>query len=56
MKLRDDVRSVDRVGDLDGDRTYDFVVKHPAGRIDPGRRVRGTDTYVKYSAPSPTKF
>jgi rhamnogalacturonan endolyase len=47
LKLRDDVRSVDRVGigDLDGDGTYDFVVKHPAGRIDPGRRVPSTDTY-----------
>ena len=47
LKLRDDVRSVDRVGiaDLDGDGTYDFVVKHPTGRIDPGRRVPSTDTY-----------
>ena len=38
------MRSVDRVGigDLDGDGTYDFVVKHPAGRIDPGRRVPST--------------
>jgi rhamnogalacturonan endolyase len=47
LKLRDDVRSVDRVGigDLDGDGSYDFVVKHPAGRIDPGRRVPSTDTY-----------
>ena len=25
--------------------TYDFVVKHPAGRIDPGRRVASPDTY-----------
>ena len=47
IKLRDDVRSVDRVGigDLDGDGAYDFIVKHPAGRIDPGRRVPSTDTY-----------
>ena len=45
--MRDDVRSVDRVGigDLDGDGTYDFVVKHPVGQIDPGRRVPSTDTY-----------
>lgn len=47
LKLRDDVRSVDRVGigDLDGDGHYDFVVKHPAGNIDPGRRVPSKDTY-----------
>ena len=47
LKMRDDVRSVDRVGigDLDGDGTYDFVVKHPVGQIDPGRRVPSTDTY-----------
>jgi len=47
IKLRDDIRSVDRVGlgDLDGDGHYDFVVKHPAGNIDPGRRVPSKDTY-----------
>ena len=47
VKLRDDVRSVDRVGigDLDGDGHYDFVVKHPAGTVDPGRRVPSKDTY-----------
>ena len=47
LKLRDDVRSVDRVGlgDLDGDGHYDFVVKHPSGNIDPGRRVPSKDTY-----------
>jgi rhamnogalacturonan endolyase len=47
IPMRPDVRSVDRVGlgDLNGDGTYDFVVKHPAGRIDPGRRVPSTDTY-----------
>ena len=47
LRLRDDVRSVDRVGigDLDGDGHYDFVVKHPAGNIDPGRRVPSRDTY-----------
>ena len=47
LKLRDDVRSVDRValGDLDGDGHFDFVVKHPAGNIDPGRRVPSKDTY-----------
>jgi rhamnogalacturonan endolyase len=47
VKLREDVRSVDRVGvaDLNGDGTYDFVVKHPAGNIDPGREVASKDTY-----------
>ena len=44
---RDDVKSVDRVGigDLNGDGAYDFVVKHPAGNIDPGRVRPSTDTY-----------
>ena len=47
LALRDDVTSVDRVGigDLDGDGHFDFVVKHPAGNIDPGRRVPSKDTY-----------
>jgi rhamnogalacturonan endolyase len=47
LRLREDVGSVDRVGigDLDGDGTYDFVVKHPTGQIDPGRRVPSKDTY-----------
>ncbi len=47
LKLRDDVRSVDRVGvgDLNGDGTYDFVVKHPSGSVDPGRQVPSRDTY-----------
>jgi len=47
IKLREDVRSVDRVGigDLNGDGTYDFVVKHPAGTIDPGRIRPSPDTY-----------
>jgi len=47
MKLRDDVLSVDRVGvgDLNGDGAYDFVVKHPAGSVDPGRQVPSKDTY-----------
>jgi hypothetical protein len=41
------VRSVDRVGigDLDGDGAYDFVVKHPAGMIDPGKQVPSAHTY-----------
>jgi rhamnogalacturonan endolyase len=47
IALREDVRSVDRVGtgDLDGDGTYDFVVKHPSGSVDPGRQVPSKDTY-----------
>ena len=47
IKLREDVTSVDRVGigDLDGDGHFDFVVKHPSGNIDPGRRVPSKDTY-----------
>ncbi|MEO5821411.1 MAG: silent information regulator protein Sir2 [Vicinamibacteraceae bacterium] len=47
IQLRDDVKSVDRVGigDLNGDGSYDFVVKHPSGTIDPGRVRPSTDTY-----------
>lgn len=47
IKLRGDVRSVDRVAiaDLNADGTYDFVVKHPAGGIDPGRIRPSGDTY-----------
>lgn len=47
IQLRDDVKSVDRVGigDLNGDGTYDFVVKHPSGHVDPGRRAASRDTY-----------
>ena len=47
IKLRDDVRGVDRVGigDLNGDGAYDFVVKHPSGSVDPGRQVPSKDTY-----------
>ncbi len=42
-----EVRSVDRVAlaDLNADGAYDFVVKHPAGGIDPGRIRPSTDTY-----------
>jgi rhamnogalacturonan endolyase len=47
VKLREDVKSVDRVGigDLDGDGAYDFVVKHPSGSVDPGRQVPSGNTY-----------
>ena len=47
IRLKEDVRSVDRVAvaDLNGDGTYDFVVKHPAGSIDPGRIRPSPDTY-----------
>jgi rhamnogalacturonan endolyase len=47
IKLKADVLSVDRVaiGDLDGDGTYDFVVKHPSGGIDPGRIRPSSDSY-----------
>jgi rhamnogalacturonan endolyase len=47
IRLRDDVRSVDRVAvaDLNGDGAYDFVVKHPAGGIDPGRIRPSPATY-----------
>ena len=47
IPLRDDVKSVDRVGigDLNADGAYDFVVKHPAGNIDPGRVRPSTASY-----------
>lgn len=48
FKLRDDVQGVAivAVGDLDGDGTYDFVVKHGAGMgKDPGRVRPNTGTY-----------
>jgi hypothetical protein len=47
IKLRADMRSIDRVGigDLNGDGAYDFIVKHPAGNIDPGRIRPSSDTY-----------
>jgi len=47
IKLRDDVRSVDRVavGDLNADGAYDFVVKHPSGSVDPGRQVPSKESY-----------
>ena len=47
IKLRDGTRSVDRVAvaDLNADGTYDFIVKHPAGGIDPGRIRPSSDTY-----------
>lgn len=33
------------IGDLDGDGTYDYVIKHPRGSIDPGRQRHSPDTY-----------
>lgn len=47
IKLKEDVKGVDRVGigDLNGDGTYDFVVKHPGGHVDPGRRMPSRDSY-----------
>jgi len=52
IKLKDDVRGVSIVGigDLNGDRVYDFVVKHPGGGKDPGRvgPNRGSYKYDGY--------
>jgi rhamnogalacturonan endolyase len=52
ITLKDDVRGVSivGVGDLNGDGTYDFVVKHPGGGKDPGRRGpnRGSYKYDGY--------
>lgn len=47
IKLKSDVRGVSIVGlgDLDGDGTYDFVVKHPAGGKDPGSIRPNVSTY-----------
>ncbi len=53
IQLKDDVRGVSMVGigDLDGDGVYDFVVKHPRGGKDPGRRGpnRGSYKYDGYN-------
>ncbi|MGH9373271.1 MAG: silent information regulator protein Sir2 [Vicinamibacterales bacterium] len=47
IRLREDVRSADRIAiaDLNGDGSYDFVVKHPSGAVDPGRIRPSPDTY-----------
>ncbi|HYP08141.1 MAG TPA: hypothetical protein VER03_18050, partial [Bryobacteraceae bacterium] len=47
IKLNEVTRGVDRVGigDLNGDGTFDFVVKHPGGRVDPGRSAPSPDTF-----------
>jgi len=47
IKLREDVQGIDRIGigDLNGDGTYDFIVKHPRGSVDPGRIRPSRDTY-----------
>jgi len=47
IKLKEDVRGVAMVGigDLNGDGTYDFVVKHPGGGKDPGRRGPNRGSY-----------
>lgn len=53
IKLREGVNSISMVavGDLNGDGTYDFVVKHPGGGKDPGRISvsRGTYKYDGYN-------
>ncbi|MDH7599690.1 MAG: rhamnogalacturonan lyase [Sedimentisphaerales bacterium] len=51
IDLNEDVRSVAMVGigDLDGDGTYDFVVKHPGFGKDPGRVSPNRGSY-KYDA------
>jgi hypothetical protein len=49
IKLRDDIEGNGihkiGIGDLDGDGEYDFVVKRPGGRVDPGRARRSPDTF-----------
>ncbi|HEY0968880.1 MAG TPA: hypothetical protein VGD88_15925 [Opitutaceae bacterium] len=47
IKLRDGLTSISMVGigDLNGDGTYDFIVKHPGGGKDPGRITLSRDTY-----------
>jgi hypothetical protein len=49
IKLRDDLEGNGihkiGIGDLNGDGEYDFVVKRPGGRVDPGRARRSPDTF-----------
>jgi len=49
LKLRDDIsgRGIHKVGigDLDGDGEYDFIIKRPGGRVDPGRVQKSPDTF-----------
>ena len=48
VKLRDDLpQGVHKlgIGDLDGDGAYDFVVKRPGGRVDPGQDRRSPTTF-----------
>lgn len=49
IRLKDDLpeNSIHKIGigDLDGDGAYDFVVKRPGGRVDPGTIRRSPDTF-----------
>lgn len=52
IKIKEDVTglSMIAIGDLDGDGTYDYVIKQPGGGRDPGRPGRNSNGSYKFDA------